>query len=94
MREGVVSLTPSQTDRHFMTFAAPLIVDAAEKLKSFCGNIRCVTVRYDRVLLVLYRTAAHLVILSLEPHVDQALLDEIGDSVRKLEFAGTDVASD
>jgi len=68
MREGVASLTPSQTDRHFMTIAAPLMVDAAEKLKPFCGNIRRLIVRYDRILLVFYRTAAHLVILSLEPY--------------------------
>jgi hypothetical protein len=94
MREGVVSLTPSQTDRHFMTFAAPLIIDAAEKLKAFCGNTRCVTVRYDKVMLVLYRTAAHLVMLSLEPQVDQVLLDEIGDAVRKLEFTTTDESPD
>ena len=87
MRGGVSSLTPAQTDRDFMTVATPLIVDAAEKLRPFCGSIRRVTVRYDKVALVFYRTAAHLVVLSLEPGVEQALLDEIGTSVRKLELA-------
>jgi hypothetical protein len=87
MREGVASLTPAQTDRHFMTIAAPLRVDSAEKLRPFCGSVRRVTVRYDKVALVFYRTAAHLVVLSLEPGVEQALLDEIGTSVRKLELA-------
>ena len=87
MREGVSSLTPAQTDRDFMTIAAPLMVDAAEKLRPFCGAIRRMAVRYDKVLLVFYRTTAHLVILSLEPQVEQALLDEIGNSVRKLELA-------
>ena len=87
MREGVSSLTPEQTDRDFMTVAAPLIVDAAEKLRPFCGAIRRLAVRYDKVLLVFYRTTAHLVVLSLEPKVEQALLDEIGNSVRKLELA-------
>jgi hypothetical protein len=91
MREGVASLTPAQTDRHFMTIAAPLMVDAAEKLKPFCGNIRRVIVRYDRILLVFYRTAAYLVILSLEPDTDQALLDTIGNSVRKLELTGSEI---
>jgi hypothetical protein len=86
MREGVASLTPAQTDRDFMKIAAPLMVDAAEKLRPFCGAIRRVAVRYDKVLLVFYRTAAHLVVLSLEPQVEPALLDEIGDSVRKLEL--------
>lgn len=89
MREGVSSLTPAQTDRDFMTIAAPLMVDAAEKLRPFCGAIRRVTVRYDKVLLVFYRTAAHLVIFSLEPQVEQAL-DEIGNSVRRLELASDD----
>jgi hypothetical protein len=84
---GVSSLTPAQTDRDFMTIATPLIVDAAEKLRPFCGSIRRVTVRYDKVALVFYRTAAHLVVLSLESGVEQALLDKIGASVRKLEFA-------
>ncbi|MGD0688992.1 MAG: hypothetical protein ABSA50_04400 [Candidatus Bathyarchaeia archaeon] len=87
MRGGVSSLTPAQTDRDFMTIATPLIVDAAEKLRPFCGSIRRVTVRYDKVALVFYRTAAHLVVLSLESGVEQALLDKIGASVRKLEFA-------
>jgi hypothetical protein len=87
MREGVSSLTPAQTDRDFMTVAAPLIVDAAEKLRPFCGAIRRLAVRYDKVLLVFYRTTVHLVVLSLEPQVEQALLDEIGNSVRKLELA-------
>jgi len=91
MRQGVASLTPAQTDRHFMTIAAPLMVDAAEKLKPFCGNIRRVIVQYDRVLLVFYRTAAHLVILSLEPDADQTLLDTIGNSVRKLELTGSEI---
>jgi hypothetical protein len=86
MREGVTSLTPDQTDRHFMTIAAPLMLDAAEKLRPFCGNMRRVAVRYDKVSLVFYRTAAHIVILSLEPVAGQPLLDKIGDSVRKLEL--------
>jgi len=48
MREGISSLTPPQTDRDFMTIAAPVMVDAAEKLRPFCGIVRRVTVRYDR----------------------------------------------
>ncbi len=87
MRGGVSSLTPAQTDRDFIRMAAPLMVDSAEKLRPFCGAMRRLTVRYDKVFLALYRTAAHLLILSLEPQVDQALLDEIGNSVRKLELA-------
>lgn len=88
MREGVPSLTPAQTDRDFMTIAVPLMMDAGERLRPFCGAIRRVAVRYDKVLVVFYRTAAHLVILSLEPQVEQALLDKIGDSVRRLELTG------
>jgi len=87
MRGGVPSLTPAQTDLDFMKIATPLIVDAAEKLRPFCGSIRRITVRYDKVALVFYRTAAHLVVLSLESGVEQPLLDEIGASVRKLELA-------
>ena len=87
MRGGVSSLTPAQTDRDFMTIATSLIMDAAEKLRPFCGPIRRVTLRYEKVTLVFYRTAAHLVVLSLDPEVEQPLLDEIGNSVRKLELA-------
>ena len=86
MREGTTSLTPAQTDREFMTIAAPVMVDAAEKLKHFCGSMRRVVVRYDRVILVFYRTLVNLVVLSLEPSVDEALLDKIGSSVKQLEF--------
>lgn len=94
MREGVASLTPVQTDRDFMTMAAPLMVGAAEKLRPFAGAIRRVAVRYDKVLLVFYWTTAHLVILSLEPQVEEALLDEIGNSVRKLELASSSEESE
>ena len=86
MREGIASLTPAETDRDFMTLAAPVMIGAADRLRPFCGNIRRVSVRYDRVHLVFYRTTIHLVILSLETQVDQALLDRIGESVRKLEL--------
>jgi hypothetical protein len=87
MRQGVASLTPAQTDRDFMEAATPLMVDSAGKLRPFCGSIRRITVLYDKVLLTIYRTAIHLVVLSLEPGVDQALLDEIGAAVRKLELS-------
>jgi hypothetical protein len=87
MRQGVASLTPAQTDRDFMEAATPLMVDSAGKLRPFCGAIKRITVLYDKVLLALYRTALHLVVLSLEPGVDQALLDKIGGAVRKLELS-------
>ena len=90
MRGGVSSLTPAQTDRDFMKMAAPLMIDSAEKLRPFCGAMRRLTVRYDKVFLALYRTALYLLILSLEPQVDQALLDEIGNAVRKLELAAAE----
>jgi hypothetical protein len=87
MRQGVESLTPAQTDRNFMEVVTPLMVDSAGKLKPFCGAIKRITVLYDKVLLTIYRTAVHLVILSLEPDVEQALLDKIGGAVRKLELS-------
>jgi hypothetical protein len=87
MRQGVESLTPAQADRHFMEVATPLMVDSAGKLKPFCGAIKRITVLYDKVLLIIYRTALHLVILSMEPGVEQALIDKIGGSVRKLELS-------
>ena len=87
MREGVPSLTPAQTDRDFMKMAAPLMIESVEKLRPFCGAMRRLTVRYDKVFLALFRTAAHLIILSLEPQVDQALLDRVGDAVKRLELA-------
>jgi len=90
MKEGVSSLTPAQTDRDFMKMAAPLMIDSAEKLRPFCGAMRRLTVRYDKVFLAMYRTALHMLILSLEPQVDQALLDEIGNAVRKLELAAAE----
>ncbi len=86
MRHGVTSLTPDQTDRDFVTISTPVMLGAAEKLKPFCGDVRRITVRYDRVLLVLYRTAAHFVVLSVEPQVEPDLLDRVGKTVRDLEL--------
>ena len=87
MRQGVESLTPAQTDRNFMEVVTPLTVDSAGKLRPFCGAIKRISVLYDKVLLTIYRTAVHLVVLSLEPDVEQALLDKIGGAVRKLELS-------
>ena len=88
MREGVSSLTPPQADRDFMKMAAPLMINSAEKLRPFCGELRRLTVRYDKAFLAIYRTALHLLVLSFDPQVEQspALLDEIGNAVRKLEL--------
>jgi len=91
MREGVSSLTPAQTDRDFMKMAAPLMIDSAEKLRPFCGGMRRLTIRYDKVFIAMYRTTLHLLILSLETNVEQELLDQIGNAVRKLEL---DIAKD
>ncbi len=88
MREGMASLTPHQTDRDFMATSPALMLGAAEKLEPYCGTVKRIAVRYDKVLLVFYRTTAHLVVLSLEPQVEPALLDQVGDSVRKLELSG------
>ncbi len=87
MREGVTSLTPVPTDRYFMTIAAPLMVDAASKLRPFCGSMKRITVQYDKLVLSFLRTPVHLVVLSLEPQVDQAVLDAIGNHVRTLAVA-------
>jgi len=87
MRQGVASLTPAQTDRDFLGVLTPLMVDSAGKLRPFCGVLKRITVLYDKALLTVYRTAVHLVVLSLEPNVDQALLDQIGSTVRKLELS-------
>ena len=88
MREGVSSLTPPQADRDFMKMAAPLMINSAKKLRPFCGELRRLTVRYDKAFLAIYRTALHLLVLSFDPQVEQspALLDEIGNAVRKLEL--------
>jgi hypothetical protein len=90
MREGVASLTPAQTDRDFMKIAAPLMIDSADKLRPFCGAMRWLTVKYDKVFLAMYRTALHMLILSLDSQVDQALLDLIGNAVRRLELGGAE----
>jgi len=92
MREGVSSLTPPQADRDFMKMAAPLMINSAEKLRPFCGELRRLTVRYDKAFLAIYRTALHLLVLSFDPQVEQspALLDEIGNAVRKLELGAVE----
>ena len=92
MREGVSSLTPPQADRDFMKMAAPLMINSAKKLRPFCGELRRLTVRYDKAFLAIYRTALHLLVLSFDPQVEQspALLDEIGNAVRKLELGAVE----
>lgn len=87
MRAGLTSLTPRQTDREFMSLSPTIMIGAAERLQPYCGPIRRLTVRYEKVVLVFYRTTAHLIVLSLEPQADSALIDKIGDAVKKLELS-------
>ena len=84
MREGVQSITTEEQDRNFVQLMPPIIVDAVEKLQPLLGKLDSVTVRYEKVLLVFFRLANLVVVLSFDPNVTTAFSSSLSDSMRML----------
>jgi len=76
MREGIKSLTPDKTDREFFGFTPLLILGAAEKMEKELGSITYSVIRYERVMLVFFKTSNYTVALSVEPTITASQLYE------------------
>lgn len=70
MRPGMASLTTSETDRTFVSMVPRVMVEGAQKLASDCGPMEIMTVRYRKVVLAIYNTGQHIVMLSYDPSVE------------------------
>lgn len=83
-REGVQSLVPEEIDRSFVTLIPPIISDAMHKLQQYLGNVRVVTVRYEKMIDLLVCCKNCIVVSSVEPQTETSTLDKIAESIRRL----------
>lgn len=85
MRPGVPSITPDATDREFVSVVPANVLDSVKQLLPYCGPLKTVTVRYEKIVLAFYQTYRHVIVLSLEPSIETSYLDKIGNEIAKLE---------
>lgn len=85
MREGVQSLTTEEQERSFVQLMPPIIVDAVEKLQPLLGKLDNVTVRYEKLLLVLFHMKDLVVTLSFDANVMTPFMSSLSEPMRMLE---------
>ena len=81
MGEGKATITSEQFDREFMPVVPPVIVGGAKKLKEFCGPMKGMMIRYEKVVVALYSVARYIAIISFEPEVETPFMDRTTDAV-------------
>jgi hypothetical protein len=84
MRPGTSSLTPSELDWNFVSMAPKLMVDSAQRLEEYCGPLQIMSVRYRRVLLAIYRSSQHIVMLSFESSVESPFLNKLAKGLESI----------
>jgi len=84
MREGVPSLTPSETDRNFVQLMPSIILDAVEKFSPLLGVVESVTVRYEKVLLVFFTKGSYVIVLSFNPDIQRPFMSALTEWVESL----------
>jgi hypothetical protein len=84
MREGVQSLTSTESDRNFIQLMPPIIIDAVEKLSHLLGLVESVTVRYEKVFLVFFTQGNYVLVLSFNPDVQRPFMSALTEWVKSL----------
>jgi len=84
MREGKKTMTSEQFDREFMSVVPPVIVGGAHRLREFCGALKGMVIRYEKVAVAFYPIAHYVAILSLEPEVEMPFLDKTAAAVQEV----------
>lgn len=84
MREGVQSLTSSESDRNFVQLMPPIILDAVEKLSPFLGVVESVIVRYSKVVLVFFTNRNYVIVLSFNANVERPFMRALTEWVESL----------
>ena len=84
MREGKKTMTSEEFDREFMSVVPPVIVGGAHRLREYCGSLKGMVIRYEKVAVTLYPVAHYVVIMSLEPEVEMPFLDKTAVAVQEI----------
>ena len=84
MREGVQTLTSDESDRHYMQIGPNILIDVAEKLSPKLGQIESITIRYEKLFLVLFRLENYTIVLSFEPTIIRPFMSALSTSMQTL----------
>ncbi len=77
MRPGVSSLTMTDADWNFLSMAPKIMVDSAQTLESDCGPLQIISMCYRKVMVAVYRSTMHIVMLSFDPVAESPFLNKI-----------------
>lgn len=84
MRRGMTSLTSMEADRNFVSIVPRAMVDGAQKLEPDCGSMQIMTIRYQKVVVAIYRTLEYVVMLSFDPSVDTPFSTQLTEKLKAI----------
>jgi len=85
MRPGVISHTNNDIDRRLISVYTPLIVETVEKMQTHLGRMQSVTIRYEKVLVLLYHSGKLTIVLGIEHDESKPFATEIEGLERLIE---------
>jgi hypothetical protein len=84
MREGIPSITSAQNDEELVAIFPPLIMRAVERLQRHLGDTQAVSIRYDKLILAIFRVLEMLIVVSVNPVVETPFLTRFGDEIKRI----------
>ena len=84
MRKDVPSLTSDEADRNYMQTAPNVLIDVAENLIPALGLIESITIRYEKLFVVLFRLGSFTVVLTFEPTIVRPFMSALSESIQTL----------
>ena len=82
-REGIPRLTSEDMERNFVSIVPQIIVESVDKLTAFLGKVRGITAHYEKALLVFYKFANMVVVISFKPEVATPFYSRITEAFEK-----------
>jgi len=84
MREGLQSLTSDAADRNYMQLAPSVLIGIAEKLIPALGRVESVTIRYEKLFMVVFRLESLTIVLTFEPTIVRPFMSALSASMQSL----------
>jgi len=84
MREGLQSLTSDAADRNYMELAPSILNGIAEKLIPALGRVESVTIRYEKLFMVVFRVETLTIVLTFEPTIVRPFMSALSESMQTL----------
>jgi len=68
---------------NFVSIVPQIIVESVDKLTAFLGKVRGITAHYEKALLVFYKFANMVVVISFKPEVATPFYNRITEAFEK-----------